>query len=49
MPGLQPDRIGQTRVYVVPSTRRRNAAYSPEVVIGHFRALKEYLNDMKSS
>jgi len=37
------------RVYVVPSTSRRNAAYSPEAVIGRFRALKEYLNEMKSS
>lgn len=48
-PGLQPDRIGRARVYVAPSTSRRNAAYSPEAVIGHFRALKEYLNEMKSS
>ena len=48
-PGLQPDRIGQTRGYVVPSTSRRNAAYSPEAVIGHFRALKEYLDEMKGS
>ncbi|MDO8530941.1 MAG: mismatch-specific DNA-glycosylase [Dehalococcoidia bacterium] len=48
-PGLQPDRVGGTRVYVVPSTSRRNAAYSPEAVIGHFRALKRYLDDLKGS
>lgn len=48
-PGLQPDRVGGTCVYVIPSTSRRNAAYSPEAVIGHFRALKTLLDEMKGS
>ncbi|MBI4308283.1 MAG: mismatch-specific DNA-glycosylase [Chloroflexi bacterium] len=48
-PGPQPDRIGRTLVFVVPSTSRRNAFYPPEAVIEHFRALKAHLERLKET
>ncbi|MBI3802572.1 MAG: mismatch-specific DNA-glycosylase [Nitrospirae bacterium] len=42
-PGAKPDRIGESRVFVVPSTSRRNAAYSREVVLFWFKELRTFV------
>ena len=41
-PGPKPDRIGVTRVFVVPSTSRRNAFYSREKVLFWFNELSRF-------
>ena len=41
-PGGKPDRIGESRVFVVPSTSRRNAAYPRETVLSWFKALDRF-------
>ncbi|TAK09165.1 MAG: mismatch-specific DNA-glycosylase [Candidatus Manganitrophaceae bacterium] len=41
-PGVKPDRIGESRVFVVPSTSRRNAAYPREQVLLWFQELNRF-------
>ncbi|SRR5579884_188112 len=41
-PGPKPDRIGESRVFVVPSTSRRNAAYPREQVLFWFKELNRF-------
>jgi TDG/mug DNA glycosylase family protein len=41
-PGVKPDRIGESRVFVVPSTSRRNAAYPRETVLFWFKELERF-------
>lgn len=41
-PGAKPDRIGESRVFVVPSTSRRNAAYPREQVLRWFQELNRF-------
>lgn len=41
-PGAKPDRIGESRIFVVPSTSRRNAAYPREQVLFWFKELKRF-------
>lgn len=41
-PGLKPDRIGASRVFVVPSTSRRNAFYSREKLLIWFKELDRF-------
>lgn len=43
-PGPRPERIGRTRIYVVPSTSRRNAHYQKEDILHWFRGLKVFLD-----
>jgi hypothetical protein len=38
-PGRQARRLHGARVFVLPSTSARNAAYSRDVVLGYFRDL----------
>ena len=42
-PGPQRQRIGRTRIYVVPSTSRRNAHYQKDDILHWFRGLKDFL------
>ena len=46
-PGAKPDRIGESRVFVVPSTSRRNAAYPRETVLFWFKELDRFLREGK--
>lgn len=41
-PGEKPDRIGESRIFVVPSTSRRNAAYPREQVLFWFKELNRF-------
>lgn len=41
-PGPKPDRIGESRVFVVPSTSRRNAAYRRETILFWFQELNRF-------
>ena len=43
-PGARPERIGRTRIYVVPSTSRRNAHYQKDDILDWFRGLKDFLD-----
>ena len=43
-PGPRPERIGHTRIYVVPSTSRRNAHYQKDDILYWFRGLKDFLD-----
>ena len=43
-PGPRPERIGRTRIYVVPSTSRRNAHYQKDDILHWFRGLKDFLD-----
>ena len=43
-PGPRPERIGRTRVFVVPSTSRRNAHYQKEDILYWFLGLKTFLD-----
>ncbi len=43
-PGPRPERIGCTRIFVVPSTSRRNAHYQKEDILHWFRGLKLFLD-----
>lgn len=46
-PGPRPERIGRTRIYVVPSTSRRNAHYQKYDILYWFRGLKEFLDSVR--
>ena len=46
-PGPQEKTIGASRVYVVPSTSRRNAHYQQDQILHWFRGLKACLVDVK--
>lgn len=43
-PGPRPERIGHTRIFVVPSTSRRNAHYQKEDILHWFLGLKDFLD-----
>ena len=43
-PGPQAERIGRTRIFVVPSTSRRNAHYQKDDILQWFRGLKVFLD-----
>ncbi len=43
-PGVLEEKIGETRLFVIPSTSRRNAHYGRETILGYFRALAQYVN-----
>ncbi len=43
-PGPRPERIGRTRIFVVPSTSRRNAHYQKEDILYWFLGLKTFLD-----
>ena len=42
-PGPRPERIGRTRIFVVPSTSRRNAHYQKNDILYWFRSLRDFL------
>lgn len=41
-PGLQPERLGQTRVFVTPNPSGANPAANPKALLEHFRRLAEF-------
>jgi mismatch-specific thymine-DNA glycosylase len=43
-PGLQPERLGETHIFVVPSSSGRTAAYPRQVKLDYFRQLKALLD-----
>ena len=40
-PGLQSERVGQSRIFVIPSTSPRNAAYPFSEIVRYLRILKK--------
>jgi len=44
--GLQPERIGQSAVFVLPNTSGRNARYSYGQMLVAFRQLRQYLQQI---
>ncbi len=42
--GAQPERLGQTRLFVVPSSSGRTAAYPRQVKLDYFRQLKQLVD-----
>ncbi len=46
-PGPRPERIGRTRIFVVPSTSRRNAHYQKDDILYWFRGLKDFLEQAR--
>ena len=47
-PGLQPERLGETRIFVVPSSSGRTAAYPRQVKLDYYRQLKVLLDAIPS-
>jgi TDG/mug DNA glycosylase family protein len=45
-PGLQPERLGETRLFVVPSSSGRTAAYPRQVKLDYFRQLKQLVDSL---
>lgn len=45
-PGLQPERLGATRLFVVPSSSGRTAAYPRQAKLGYFRELKRLVESL---
>jgi TDG/mug DNA glycosylase family protein len=45
-PGLQPERLGATPLFVVPSSSGRTAAYPRQVKLGYFRELKQLVDSL---
>jgi mismatch-specific thymine-DNA glycosylase len=43
-PGLQADTLGETRLFVVPSSSGRTAAYPRQVKLDYFRQLKQLVD-----
>ena len=43
-PGLQPERLGETHLFVVPSSSGRTAAYPRPVKLDYFRQLKQIVD-----
>jgi TDG/mug DNA glycosylase family protein len=43
-PGLQPERLGETRMFVVPSSSGRTAAYPRQVKLDYYRQLKRLVD-----
>ena len=46
-PGPRPELIGRTKIYVVPSTSRRNAHYQKDDILHWFQGLKEFLQHVR--
>ena len=42
-PGLQPERLGKTRIFVVPSSSGRTAAYPRTVKLDYYRKLRDLI------
>ena len=49
VPGPQTVRVGCTRIFVVPSTSRRNAHYQKEDILHWFRGLKDFLDAVREN
>jgi TDG/mug DNA glycosylase family protein len=45
-PGLQPERLGETRMFVVPSSSGRTAAYPRQVKLAYYTQLRELLEGL---
>ncbi|HEU0075897.1 MAG TPA: mismatch-specific DNA-glycosylase [Dehalococcoidia bacterium] len=45
-PGLQPERLGTTQLFVVPSSSGRTAAYPRQIKLGYFRELKQLVDSL---
>jgi TDG/mug DNA glycosylase family protein len=45
-PGLQPERVAETQLFVVPSSSGRTAAYPRQVKLGYFRQLKQLVDGL---
>ncbi len=45
-PGLQPERLGETRMFVVPSSSGRTAAYPRGVKLDYYRQLRELIEGL---
>jgi TDG/mug DNA glycosylase family protein len=48
-PGRQTRCVGQARVFVVPSTSTRNAAYPRDVILAYFRDLKAWRDTLRQA
>lgn len=46
-PGLQPERLGQTRIYVTPNPSGANPAANPKALLGHFQQLAEFRHGLR--
>ena len=47
-PGLQSERLGESRLFVVPSSSGRTAAYPRAVKLEYYRQLKQLIDDIKA-
>jgi TDG/mug DNA glycosylase family protein len=45
-PGLQPEKLGETLLYVVPSSSGRTAAYPRQMKLDYFRQLKQLVDGL---
>jgi len=45
-PGLQPEKLGDTQLFVVPSSSGRTAAYPRQAKLGYFRQLKQLIDGL---
>jgi mismatch-specific thymine-DNA glycosylase len=45
-PGLQPERLGEMRMFVVPSSSGRTAAYPRQIKLDYFRQLKQMVDSL---
>lgn len=48
-PGLQPERIGETRVFVTPNPSGANPAANPKALLAHFRALRRVRDRLRKN
>jgi double-stranded uracil-DNA glycosylase len=46
-PGRQTRRLGSARVFVLPSTSARNAAYPRDVILAYFQGLKAFRDELQ--
>jgi mismatch-specific thymine-DNA glycosylase len=47
-PGLQPERLGEARLFVVPSSSGRTAAYPRAAKLDYYRQLKQLIDTLKT-
>jgi TDG/mug DNA glycosylase family protein len=45
-PGLQPERLGETRMFVVPSSSGRTAAYPRQLKLDYYKQLRSLLDGL---
>jgi hypothetical protein len=48
-PGLQPETLGDTLMYVVPSSSGRTAAYSRPAKLAYYEKLRELLESLRAA